>query len=694
MRRAGVLLLVLAAALVAPQLRSGTELVRARNALSLGDDLAQGADWAPPAVPSDFKLETRAPDPYFVALADQLGLAGLADDWERTLAISRHLLGTTPKRTGGAIQSDLETTHLKIVDQGAGYCGDFVRVFTAIANAAGMVVRPWAFSFDGFGGHGHIWVEVWNRRRQAWELADVFQNYQYVLADGVPLSAAQTRAALIRHDPQLQLLPLSPVAPPGWAIEAKARDYLQRGLAEWYAPWGNNVMSVDGAPAVRWSARASRALEGLAAFAVGLQPEVRLLAVPENAAQRSSLRSVRNRLAASAATGISGLLLLAASMFQRRRTASIQADAATAWPRICVVGPLPPPSGGMANQCEQLVRLLRDDGASVELVRSNSPYQPAWIGRVPMLRALFRLVPYLATLWRAAGRAQVVHVLANSGWAWHLFAGPVLWIGRVRGTPVVVNYRGGEAESFFSKAPRHVLGSLRDAAACITPSPFLQRVFLRHGLNAEVIPNVIDIARFNPRALRDFGDTPHLVVARNLEAIYDIPTALQAFVQIRHRFAGARMTVAGSGCELERLRELAHSLGVADAVDFPGRVENADMPALYARADGVLNPSRVDNMPISLLEAFASGVPVVSTDAGGIPDMVDDGVTGLLVPVGDAQAMAAAALRLLQDRALAERMTQAALTRVRACEWLRVRELWLDAYRRAAARMLPEAGGA
>ena len=134
------------------------------------------------------------------------------------------------------------------------------------------------------------------------------------------------------------------------------------------------------------------------------------------------------------------------------------------------------------------------------------------------------------------------------------------------------------------------------------------------------------------------------------------------------------------------LRELAHSLGLAEAVHFPGRVDNADMPALYATADLVLNTSTVDNMPISLLEAFASGVPVVSTDAGGIPDMVDDGITGLLVPVGDVQAMAAAAMRLLQDRALAARLTQAALSRVLAYQWTQVRERWLDTYRRAAAR--------
>ena len=72
----------------------------------------------------------------------------------------------------------------------------------------------------------------------------------------------------------------------------------------------------------------------------------------------------------------------------------------------------------MANQCEQLLRLLRAEGVSVELVRTNAPYRPAWIGRVPVLRAGARLLPFLVELWRSIGRAEVVHVFANSGWAW------------------------------------------------------------------------------------------------------------------------------------------------------------------------------------------------------------------------------------------------------------------------------------
>jgi len=360
------------------------------------------------------------------------------------------------------------------------------------------------------------------------------------------------------------------------------------------------------------------------------------------------------------------------------------ADSGSLRPVVCVVGPLPPPSGGMANQCEQLVRLFGEEGSRVELVRTNAPYWPAWVGRLPVLRAAVRLLPYLLQLWRGAGRAQVIHVFANSGWSWHLLTVPAILIARLRSIPVIINYRGGNADSFFSRAPWHVRYLLSRVALRVTPSGFLQGVFSSYGLTAEVIPNIIDLSRFSPGPPRAFAYSPHVVVTRNLEPIYGIPTAIRAFAQIVPSYPQARLTVAGSGPELSRLQALVAELGLQSSVCFSGRIENSEIPALYASADCLLNPSTVDNMPISILEAFASGVPVVSTSAGGIPDMVEQGVSGLLVPIGDHDAMARELLRVLQDVSLAADLRQAGLLQAERYAWPRVRTQWLDAYRRVA----------
>jgi glycosyltransferase involved in cell wall biosynthesis len=637
-----------------------------------------------------------AADPRLAQVVKGLVLDRLPDDWSRARAIGRHLLTSAPELVGNPIQSSLWGTHERIVREGEGYCGDFVRVFQAIANAGGLTVRPWAFSFDGFGGHGHIWLELWNSEQQRWQLIDIFDNFYFVKAGSEePLSALQFRRALLEGGAGvgrgLELRRFVPEARPGYEIEAKAWEYFQRGVDQWYMPFGNNVISVDAAPLVKMFSGWSRIGEGLGVLVSGRAPDVRILATDRNAPQREALRAVRLRVLAAFACGALGLLALLLSPWlspRRRLHRPPQPGDSTAngWPRVCIVGPLPPPSGGMANQCEQLLRLLREDGACVALVRTNAPYRPAWVGKVPVLRAGLRLLPYGWALWRSIGRADVVHVFANSGWAWHLFAYPALLVGRLRGVPVIVNYRGGQADEFFARAPRWVLNALRHAAKRVTPSPFLLRVFAKHGLDAEIIPNIIDTQRFHPREPRVAGTAPHVIVTRNLEPIYDIPTAIRAFAAIRASHPGARLTVAGSGPQLDELQRFVTEMGLSQVVRFSGRIDNARIGELYADADLLLNPSTADNMPISILEALASGVPVVTTSAGGIPDLVRDGSTALIVPVGDADAMAAAALRLLSDPALAWRLRSAGVREAARYAWPQVRELWQKAYKGVLAQ--------
>ena len=346
----------------------------------------------------------------------------------------------------------------------------------------------------------------------------------------------------------------------------------------------------------------------------------------------------------------------------------------------------------MANQTRQLARLLTDEGCTATVVQVNAPYRPAWISRLRGVRALARLVPYTIELWRSARHAELVHVMANSGWAWHLFAAPAVIIARICGKPVIVNYRGGEAEAFLLRQGRWVLPILRLATAVIVPSGYLQRVFARWGINAQIVPNIVDLERFSPAAARQ--EPAHIIVTRNLEDIYDLPTALRAFARIRQTFPAARLTIAGSGPRHADLVALAATLGVASETRFTGRVDNDRMPELYRSADLMLNPSRVDNMPISLLEAMASGVPIVSTDVGGIAHLVADGQTALLVRPGDAEAMAAAAMRILEDRRLASRLRGAGLEAARAYTWARVRGQLFAVYSAGVAAAAPNRRGA
>ena len=358
---------------------------------------------------------------------------------------------------------------------------------------------------------------------------------------------------------------------------------------------------------------------------------------------------------------------------------------------VGLVGPLPPPFGGMANQMNQLIRLLRSEGVEVSVVQTNPEYWPKAIGRFKRVRAFFRLVPYLTKLWKLAGEVEVVHVLANSGWSWQLFATPAVWIGHFRGTPVIVNYRGGEARKYFGKAIRWVRPTIIRGDALIVPSAYLQEVFAEFDLGARVIPNIIDLERFSPKGQlqQRAAGHPHLVITRNLEPIYDISTAIRAISILVPKVPGIRVSIAGSGPQEAELKALSSRLGLDEVITFSGRLPPDEIADLYRDADIMLNPTAVDNMPNSLLEAMASGLPIVTTNVGGIPYVVKDGETALFVDAGDARGMADQVLRLLGDHELYTRLVNNGLAEVQQYAWKVVKDQWLALYGQVRKRPPP-----
>ena len=114
---------------------------------------------------------------------------------------------------------------------------------------------------------------------------------------------------------------------------------------------------------------------------------------------------------------------------------------------------------------------------------------------------------------------------------------------------------------------------------------------------------------------------------------------------------------------------------------FVGRVAPSEMHRHYDEADIYVQSPAIDNMPLSVLEAAASGIPLVSTNVGGMPSMVRDGIDGLLVDDDDSEALARAVLRLLADPPFARALAESAHRRLTAYDWPVVREGWLRAYR-------------
>jgi|SoiMethySBSTD1v2_1073268.scaffolds.fasta_scaffold51272_1 hypothetical protein len=302
--------LLLLASYVLSQAFPSSEAVRLRNALLIETGSRADFEWAPEQMPRRFKAERRAAPAEFVSAVRAAGADGAAGDREKALALAGAL--TRSARDGGPIQSDLASTYSGIVGEGRGYCADFTNVYLALANAAGLTAREWGFSFDGFGGHGHAIVEVFDRQLGKWMFLDVFNNVQALDRDsGMPLSALEFRDYVLGKRAAPAIVPIGP-GRAGYKLEHKLVEYYRQGAAEWYLWLGNNVYTYDAHPLVRTAGRLSRPLEQLAAMAVGVHPGIMVLAVPENEGQRQRMARLKRTLTGAALAAAMLLLVLAA----------------------------------------------------------------------------------------------------------------------------------------------------------------------------------------------------------------------------------------------------------------------------------------------------------------------------------------------------------------------------------------------
>jgi glycosyltransferase involved in cell wall biosynthesis len=249
---------------------------------------------------------------------------------------------------------------------------------------------------------------------------------------------------------------------------------------------------------------------------------------------------------------------------------------------------------------------------------------------------------------------------------------PALILIKIHGKRVILSARGGEAERFFKRYGILVSPILKRVDTISVPSGFLRDVF-RETLNLEpiVIPNVSDLQQFRFR--RRFPVQPKLLTTRNLEEMYNVDCVIQTFKEVGRHFPKSLLGIVGEGSQRKLLERMVSDLGLNDYVTFYGRVEHAKIQDLYDQYDIYVNASNVDNFPGSILEAFASGLPVVSTGVGGIPYLVQDGVTGLLVQSNDYMAMAEKIIRLIREPDMAVRLAQKARDDCQKYSWEHVK---------------------
>jgi glycosyltransferase involved in cell wall biosynthesis len=326
----------------------------------------------------------------------------------------------------------------------------------------------------------------------------------------------------------------------------------------------------------------------------------------------------------------------------------------------------------------------------------------SWLGK-------FARVVVMAHYMEAQHRAILTEVRENGGDVihahWAIPTGPAAVLAaRKLQLPSVITMHGGDVyvnpEQGYDFPTRWYVRpalrwTLRHAGALTAITEDCRQHALRAGAPAEhirLVFNGTDLRRFSPDDNGSHGDArfgPNMIFAcRQLFPRKGIRFLLEAAAALKPQFPDLKIVLAGDGFERPELVRLAAELGIASDVTFLGWVPNADLPQYYRAAAVSVIPSLEEGFGIPAAEAMGCEVAVVASDAGGLPEVVENGVTGLVVPRGDATALAQAIGSLLADPQRRRRMGQAGRARaLRLFDWDRSAEQFEEIYREVASRM-------
>jgi glycosyltransferase involved in cell wall biosynthesis len=353
--------------------------------------------------------------------------------------------------------------------------------------------------------------------------------------------------------------------------------------------------------------------------------------------------------------------------------------------RVLILAPSLDILGGQSRQAVRLMTGLKQEGSLDIGFLPHNPRLPGALRAlqsIKYLRTLTTTLYYWILLLVRVRRYEIIHIFSAAYYSYLLAAAPAILVSRLYGKKCILNYRSGEVEDHLQNWRLTAVPIMRLAHAIVTPSRYLVDILARFGLSARAISNVVELDRFRYRERRPLR--PVFLVSRLLEPLYNVACVLRAFAIIQKRYPEASLTVAADGWLRPDLEKLAGEL-LLRKVRFIGFVPFEKMPDLYDATDIYLTATDLDNMPSSITECMASGVPIVTTDAGGIPYIVRHEESCLMIPRNDPGAMAASAFRLLDDNELAVRITRQAREASREFTWEAVKDKWLNLYRELAS---------
>lgn len=234
---------------------------------------------------------------------------------------------------------------------------------------------------------------------------------------------------------------------------------------------------------------------------------------------------------------------------------------------------------------------------------------------------------------------------------------------------------GGDLPNRLKKNPMLCRILFSNAYKNVAPSGYLKQAFEKEGFkNVIHIPNTIEIEKYEFKLRTEL--TPNLLWVRAFASIYNPKMAVKVLQQLQEQYPSATLTMVGPDKDgsLQTTKDFAKSLGIA--VNFSGQLTKEEWWELASKHDIFINTTHFDNTPVSVMEAMALGLPVVSTNVGGIPYLLTDKENALLVNDNDVVAMTDSIRHLIENQQKTKELASNARNFIEKMDWNVVKEDW------------------
>jgi len=333
---------------------------------------------------------------------------------------------------------------------------------------------------------------------------------------------------------------------------------------------------------------------------------------------------------------------------------------------ILIFSPFPPNIGGMVSLASSLVKYFENDKNNIYKLQSGTGILSILL--LPVI--IVKFIYYMPKI-------DFIIIIASSGKSLYLKSFPLILIGKIFRKKTFLNFVGGMAVEKFKLWPYYKLLPFIWADSIVVPTKIM-KIKLEQKIKENkiyVIPNVVEINTFKNVISKSKKEKPTLLAVKALEKYSGYEYLLHGFKKAKANIKELRLIIVGSGPEEKSINNIIEKNQIED-VEIIKKIEHNDLAKLMNECTIFVHCTRYESFGLVLVEAMASGLPIISSDVGGIPEIINEDYNGLLYNYGDSDTLSKKIIKLLNNQSLLNKFSKNSLELCDQYAWENVKKYW------------------